>query len=71
MLTYRDLNIGRSVHIIEYGPIRIAFLVQKPEDKRPLGIPKRKWDYNVKNNPNKQAVGGEMGGSGLDSSGLA
>jgi len=69
ILSYWDSNIGRSVLITEYGPTRIEFLLQKPEGKRPLGIPKHKWDYNVKKNPNKKGMG--AGGRGLDSTGLA
>jgi hypothetical protein len=49
-----------------YGvwPYSYAFLVQNPEGKRPLGIPKSKWDYNVKKNPNKKNGGGGGEGGG-------
>ena len=30
---------GRGVHKV---------LVRKPEGKRPVGIPRRRWDYNIK-----------------------
>jgi hypothetical protein len=34
-----------------YGERRHAFrgfLVEKPEGKRPLGRPRRRWEYNIK-----------------------
>jgi len=34
-------------------------LVGKPEEKRPLGIPRRRWEDNIK--MNLQAVGGGRG----------
>ena len=38
---------GRGVHRV---------LVGKPEGKRPLGRPRRRWEYNIKMDPQK--VGG-------------
>jgi hypothetical protein len=34
-------------------------LVEKPEEKRPLGRPRRRWEYNIK--INLQEVGGGRG----------
>jgi hypothetical protein len=41
-------------------------LVWKPEGKRPLGRPKRRWEDNI--NMNLQEVG--CGGHGMDGTGL-
>ena len=41
---------GRGVHSV---------LVRKPEGKRPLGRPKRRWEDNIK--MDLQEVGGVMG----------
>jgi hypothetical protein len=37
-------------HIARMGEKRIAYrnLVGKPEGKRPLGIPRRRWDDNIR-----------------------
>jgi hypothetical protein len=37
-------------------------LVGKPEGKRPLGRPRRRWEYNIK--MDFQEVGGEFVGTG-------
>ena len=42
---------GRGVHRV---------LVGKPEGKRPLGRPRRRWEYNIK--MDLQEVGGSCGG---------
>jgi hypothetical protein len=36
-----------------------GFLVRKPEGKRPLGIPRRRWEDNIK--MDLQEVGGGCG----------
>jgi hypothetical protein len=55
----------------KYGGKRNAYriLVGKPEGKRPLGRPRRRWVDDVKMNLRK--IGwGKMGWNGLDRSGL-
>jgi hypothetical protein len=49
-----------------YGEKRSAYtlLVGKPEGKRPLGIPRRRWVYNIK------IYLGEIGWNGVDRIGL-
>jgi hypothetical protein len=39
-----------EVHVERTGQRRIAYgvLVMKPEGKRPLGRPKRRWEGNIK-----------------------
>ena len=41
---------GRVVH---------RFLVRKPDGRRPLGIPRRRWEDNIKKDV--QEVGGDFG----------
>ena len=45
-----SMGKGRGVHRV---------LVGKPEGKRPLGRPRRRWDYNIK--MDLQEVGGGCG----------
>jgi hypothetical protein len=47
------------------GDRRVAYraLVGKPEGRRPLGIPRRRWEDNIKMGFR------EVGGHGLDQSG--
>ena len=45
-----SMGDGRGVH---------RFLVGKPEGKRPLGRPRRRWEYNIK--MALQKVGGSCG----------
>ena len=33
-------------------------LVGKPEGKRPLGRPRRRWEYNIKMDPQEEECGG-------------
>jgi len=37
-------------HVARMGEIRGAYrvLVEKPEGKRPLGRPRRRWEHNIK-----------------------
>jgi hypothetical protein len=38
---------GHATHLVERrGVYRV--LVGKPEGRRPLGRPRRRWDYNIK-----------------------
>ena len=44
------LRIRWAGHVARMGEKRSVFrvLVGKPEEKRPLGRPKRKWEDNIK-----------------------
>jgi hypothetical protein len=48
--TISDINRGRAGHIARMGENRNAYraLVGKPEGKRPLGRPRRRWVDNIK-----------------------
>ena len=49
---------GRGVHKV---------LVGKPEGKRPLGRPRRRWEYNIKTDPEEVGRGcGDWKGLALD-----
>jgi len=45
-----------------YGEMRDAYrvLVGKPEGKKTLGRPMRKWEYNIKKKPQGVALGDEL-----------
>ena len=51
-------------HVARTGEVRDVHrvLVGKPEGKRPLERPRRRWDDNIK--MNFQEVGGSCGGTG-------
>jgi hypothetical protein len=50
LITYAEIGEGRGMHRV---------LVGKPEGKRPLGRPRRRWEDNIKTN--LQEVGGGCG----------
>jgi hypothetical protein len=47
-------------HVERTGERRVAYrvLVGKPEDKRPLERPRRRWEYNIKMDLQKVGWGG-------------
>ena len=47
-------------HVARMGEKRIVYrvLVGKPEGKRPLGRPRRKWEYNIKMDLQEVGCGG-------------
>jgi hypothetical protein len=57
------------VHVARMGERRGAYraLVGKPEGRRPLGRPRRRWEDNIKLDLREVGWGG--GGHGLDQSG--
>ena len=46
----KSRRMSWAVHVARVGEMRHAYriLVGKPEVKKPLGRPRRKWDDNVK-----------------------
>ena len=51
--------VGHVARIVEKGGVYRA-LVRKPEGKRPLGRPSRRWEDNIKMDPQ------EVGCKGMD-----
>jgi transposase len=54
--------MGRVGHVVRIGEKRNAYrvLLGKPEGKRPLGRPRRRWEDNIKMDLR------DVGGSGMD-----
>jgi hypothetical protein len=50
LLEATKLTMRWTGHFARIGEIRNAYkiLVGKPEGKRPLGIPRRRWEHNIK-----------------------
>jgi hypothetical protein len=46
----KSRRIRRAVHVARMGEGRVAYsiLVGRPEGRRPLGIPRRRWEDNIK-----------------------
>ena len=55
----RRIKLVRHVARMEEGRVLRRVLVGKPEGKRPLGRPRRKWEDNTK--MDLQEVGGSCG----------
>jgi len=60
-------RMGWAEHVARMGERRVAYrvLVGKPEGKRPLGRPRRRWEENIKVDLQKQDVGLWIGSSWL------
>jgi hypothetical protein len=43
---------------MEEGRVVYRILVEKPEGKRPLGRPRRRWEYNIRMNLQELGFGG-------------
>ena len=68
-ILYRSSNIVRVIksrrmkwagHVARVGESRSVYrvLVRKPEGKRPLGKPRRRWEDNIKIAPQEVECGG-------------
>jgi hypothetical protein len=60
---FKSMRMRWARHVAPMGEKRNAYsiLVGKPEEKRPLGRPKRRWVYNI-----KMDLGERIGWYGLD-----
>ena len=59
ILTLKSRRMRWEGHVARMGEWKVVYrgLVGKPEGKRPLGIPRRRWEDNIKMDP--QEVGCE------------
>ena len=60
-ITSRRLSWARYVALMEQFRNPYRFLVGKPEGKRPLGRPRRRWEYNIEMDWRRQVVIREIG----------
>jgi hypothetical protein len=61
---FKANEVGRACGTHERGEKIVQFLVGKPEGKRPLGRPRRRWEDEIRMDLRKIGLGG---GGGLDS----
>jgi hypothetical protein len=56
----KSRRMGWKWYVARMGEKRNAYrmLVGKPEGKRPLGRPRRRWEYNIRMNPREIGWGG-------------
>jgi hypothetical protein len=59
-------RMRRAGHVARMGDMRVLYrvLVRNPEEKRPLGRPRRRWGDNIKMNLQEVGFGARTGSSG-------
>jgi hypothetical protein len=65
VIKLRKMRWAGHIESMEEGRSVYRVLVGSPEGKRPLGIPRRRWEDNIKINPRESEIDGRTGFSWL------
>ena len=67
MRVVKSRRMKWAAHVVRMGEGRDLHkvLLRKPEGKRPLGRPRRRWEYNIKMDLQEVGGGWKLDGVGL------